>query len=124
MACRLCAITLLLGPSESGQNETDWVVEWLEREESYMCKYHEAAVGRIVNNGEVSVGLREQTARVAQETYVNLGAAFRGTKCQSCLFFTTVPLLVLTSTSHAFNLNLLNTDYVLSTVPGTLLMET
>lgn len=67
--------------------ETDWVVEWLEREESYMCKYHETAVGRIVNDGEVSVGLREQTARVAQETYVNLGAAFRGTKCQSDLSF-------------------------------------
>ena len=70
------------------------------------------------------MGLREQKDRVAQETYANLGGEFRGTKCQSCLFFTTVPLLVLTSTSHSFNLNLLSTDYVLSTVPGTLLVET
>lgn len=66
------------------------------------------------------VGLREQKDKSSQETCVNLGAEFRGPSCQSCFLLATAPPLVLISTSsHLFTLNLLSRDYVLSTVSGT-----
>lgn len=67
------------------------------------------------------MGLREQKDKAAQETFVNLGAEFRGPDCQSCLFFATAPQPCFCTSvfSHSFDLNLLSTGCVLSTVSKT-----